>query len=297
MTTPSILSRIRPIEAANYSRLKCSFYGDPGVGKTRLACTFPKPILLIATEIGTDSVVGTPGVDVAPVETAADFWTCLDHAVGGKSQWGMNGKDLKFLGIGNFIGERYRSVVLDTATKLRKNSIRELFHSQGKEVPRSQPFLYAGKEWKDVWTQCSHDLQKMLAALLDIPRTNDICVVVNSHEQNLTHDDGSGSAMMEMLKPNISSAIGKSVADFLNAEVSYMGQLLIRDRMEEVEEKMGELSNFVKKKVGTEYVMRVGPDAIYRTKFRRPLTVTKELPQFIINPDYNSIVKVIKGEL
>jgi hypothetical protein len=44
-------------------------------------------------------------------------------------------------------------------------------------------------------------------------------------------------------------------------------------------------------------VLRVGPDATYRTKFRRPLTVERPLPDFISDPSYDKIVKVIRGEL
>lgn len=262
---------------------------------TRLSCTFPKPLLLIASEVGEDSVVGTPGVDVFPLEQTNELYPALDHVVNGKSQWVIETNGPKFLGLGNFTGNKYKTVVLDTATNLRKKRISELFKASGKDVPRSQPFLYAGKEWKDVWTQCSHDMQKLLSAILELPNSNDICVVINSHEANLTYDDGT-SANSEMLKPNISSAIGRSVADFLNAEVSYMGQLLIRDKIEDREEKMGEISNIVKAKVGTEYALRVGPDATYRTKFRRPLTVTKPLPDYITDPSFEKIIKVIKGE-
>lgn len=292
----SILDRIRPIEQTNYNRLKCSFYGDAGTGKTRLLATFPKPILLLATEVGTDSIVGTPGIDVAPIETAADYYACLDHVVDGKSQWTVDAKGCQFLGIGQFKGSKYRTIGLDTASKLRKNRIIELFKSQNKEVPRSQPFLYAGKEWKDVWQQCSYDLQKMLSTLLSIPDSNECCVVVNSHEANLTYSPEESNTTSEFLKPNISSAVGKAVADFLNAEVSYMGQMLIRDKFDIREEKMGELSNSVKVRIGAEYVMRVGPDAIYRTKFRQAPTVTKPLPDFLVNPTYDAIVRLIKGD-
>lgn len=298
--TSSILDRIRPIEQANYNRLKCSFYGDSGTGKTRLACTFPKPILLIATEVGTDSVVGTLGVDVAPSQCAADYWALLDHVKDGKSSWSFDGKLWKHHtdkeDNPSFVGDKYKTVVLDTASKLRRDRITELFALQGKEVPRSQPFLYAGKEWKDVWQQCSYDMSKMLSAILDIPRIHECCIVVNSHEANLTYNSEDSDKSSEMLKPNISSAIGKAVADFLNAEVSYMGQLLIRDKFEMGVEKMGDIESPVKVKTGTEYVMRVGPDAVYRTKFRRPLTVTKPLPDFITNVTYEGIIKVIKGE-
>jgi hypothetical protein len=265
--------------------------------------------LLIATEVGTDSIVGVPGIDVANIETASDYYRCLEHAVSGRSQWGfskvVNSQDkgnsfkeqLKFLGMGSFTGERYRTIVLDTATKLRKNRIVELFAAQGKEVPASKPFLYASKEWKDVWIQCSHDLMKMLQAILDIPRSNELSIVINSHEVNLTHDEGTSPAMSEFLKPNISSAIGKSVSDFLNAEVSYMGQTVIRDKTETQQQMMGDISIPTKVKVGTEYVLRVGPDPIYRTKFRRSINITTPLPDFIVDPTYEKILKVIKGEM
>ena len=197
-------------------------------------------------------MVGTPGVDVFPLELTSELWPALDHATGGKSQWSFDGKQWKFLGMGQFVGDRYKTIVLDTATRLRRNRIAELFKSQGREVPRSQPFLYAGKEWKDVWTQCSHDMQKLLGGILSVSDSCEICTVINSHEANLTYDDGS-TTQSEMLRPNVSSAIGRSVADFLNAEVTHMGQMLIRDRMEEREEKMGELSSTKLVKVGTEY--------------------------------------------
>lgn len=296
-TLSSILDKIRPIEQSNYNRLKWSVYGDIGVGKSRFSCTFPKPLLLIAVEKGTDSVVGTPGIDVSPLDSTGDLFPLLDHAVDGKSQWSYDGKEWKFLGIGKFQGDKYRTIVLDTATKLKRNRITEIFASMGKEVPRVLPPQYAGKEWKDVWTQTSADMQKLLGAVLSVPDNNDLCVVINCHEANLTYDKDEGnSSTSEFLKPNISSAVGKAVAEFMNAEVSYLGQMLIRDKYEEREEKMGDVSNTVKVRTASEYVMRIGPDAVYRTKFRRPLTVTKPLPDFIIDPNFEKIIKIIKGE-
>lgn len=297
----SILSRIRPIEEINTNRLKCSFYGDIGTGKTRLASSFPKPILLIAAEIGTDSITGIPGIDVAPITGGQDFWAALDHAISGKSQWGVSdshGNAWKFLGIGQFRGESYKTVVLDTATKLRKITIDEKWRAKGKDTPASKPPEFAGKEWKDVWGDTSQDMQKMLGRFISLPDSNDLCVVVNSHEANLTFTPEEPSeSTSQFLKPNVSSAIGKSVAEFLNAEASYVGQMLIRDKYEDRIEKLGDLENKSRVRVGSEYVMRVGPDAIYRTKFRRSPMITTPLPDYVPNPTYQEIVKLIKGEM
>lgn len=296
----SILDKIKSIEQTNYNRLKCSWYGEAGTGKTRISCTFPKPLILIASEVGTDSIGNIPGIDLFPLANTEDIFPLIDHIVSGKSSWSQLDSGWKQHRDSNgrllFIGDKYRSSVLDTATKMKKTRTIELFSALGKEMPVKTPLpQYANKEWKDVWTQCSSDMQKMLGALLSVSDNYDICTVVNSHEANMTYDDGSTTSS-DFLKPNISSDIGKAVSNFLNAEVSYMGQMLIRDKFEEREEKQGDISLPIRVKVGSEYVMRIGPDAVYRTKFRRPLSVTKPLPDFLANPSYDLIVKIIKGE-
>lgn len=289
-----VLSRITPIPETNAKRMTCSFYGVPGTGKTRLACTFPKPLLLIATETGTDSVVGTHGVDVAPMTSTSDLSELLDHATTGRSCWDWNGKAWAHLGVGNFTGRKYATVVLDTATKMRTMRIREQFAAMGREVPRAQPFLYADKIWKEVWNQTADDMKKFLGGVLAIPSMFEMCSVINSHEANLTHDDGGSGS--DILKPNVASAIGRSVSEFLNAEASYVGQLLIRETYEVQKSGEGIAEMEVKVKTGTEYVMRIGPDAVYRTKFRRPITVTSPLPDFLVNPTYERMLSVIRGE-
>jgi GTPase SAR1 family protein len=60
-------------ESTNYKFL---FYGESGVGKTRLASTFPDPIYL-DTEKGLASVVKP--VDFVPIESARQAWQVLDE--------------------------------------------------------------------------------------------------------------------------------------------------------------------------------------------------------------------------
>lgn len=43
--------------------MKISVYGRPKTGKTRLSSTFPKPLLILGTEDGTESIKKVEGID------------------------------------------------------------------------------------------------------------------------------------------------------------------------------------------------------------------------------------------
>ena len=52
----SVMSRIVPVSEITHETVRMSLYGGPKTGKTRFACTFPKPLLIMGTEEGTASV-------------------------------------------------------------------------------------------------------------------------------------------------------------------------------------------------------------------------------------------------
>ena len=73
----SVLSEAVPIEELPDSWIKLLVYGNNGVGKTTLACTFPKPLLLVSFEPavtgGARSVRRVPGISYIKVtETAKE---------------------------------------------------------------------------------------------------------------------------------------------------------------------------------------------------------------------------------
>jgi hypothetical protein len=188
-------------------------------------------------------------------------------------------------------GNHYKTVVLDTATKLRDMRLGEL--TGKKEVLIQKGW---GAATREQYMQCAFEMKKMLGPLLDLPRTKELNVIIISQEANLTHDDGGAGAGSEILRPNVASAVGKSVADFISAECDYIGQCVIRERTQEKEVTMGSITSKVMERIGVEYAMRVGPHDLYRTKFRRSLEVTSPLPDFLPNPAYDSVVKLIRGE-
>lgn len=270
------VDRIAPIKSTNVGRLKFALYGVPKTGKTRFACSFPKPLLLIGAEDGTASVVGTPGVDFVQLRSSSEF----SEIVAGPLAEG-----------------RYKSVVLDTASKMRDMRTNELFEAMGMDTPpEKKPFLYADAAWKAVWTQCAKDMKDLLRQVLDLPRVMDLNVVVISQEQNLNELTQSDS---DLVRPVIGSALGRSVCEWLHAECDYIGQMLIREQVVvndvPVEVSGKKSTQQVKQRTGRkEYCMRVATDGVYQAGFRLPAgrALTEE---FITNPSYDKVLKLLQG--
>ncbi len=273
----SVLSRIAPVKKTSVGRLKVSVYGLPKCGKTRFACTFPKPMLLIGAEDGTDSVQGVEGVDFVQLQHTQEMFDIIELLKTGK----------------------YASCAVDTATKLRDMRISEI-KGLGKTVIQKS-FGFAGRE---EWMQCSADLKEIFAALLDIPRTQDLNVVVIAQEGNRGKED-SGSE--ELLRPQIGGAVGKALGDFIDAECSYICQALIREQITRTIKTVGSKvvggktiggrQLVVEEKTGKkEYCIRIGPHESYITGFRIGMDRTSDIPDYIVDPSYSKIVAIIKGE-
>lgn len=269
--TGKVVDRIRPVTTTGLDRLKVAIFGNTKTGKTRLACTFPKPLLIIGTEDGTDSVVGSKGVEFVQIERS---------------------EELLELTNGQVASGRWASVVLDNGTKLRDLRIAELWKAKGGVIPNKKPFLYADSEWKEVWTQCSQDMRDLMGPLLDLPRKVTLNVIVIAQEQDFTSDN---AVQSEVIKPVIGSALGKAVCGWLHAECSYLLHTFIREQTVEKSVALG--NETVKQTVKTgkkEFCLRVGPHEVYWTGFRQHLGAP-ELPEYIISPTYEKILKLIKG--
>lgn len=267
----SVLSRIAPVRAVSVDRQKWALYGQPKTGKTRFACSFKKPLLLIGAEDGTASVAGVKGVEFVQVFGLGE----VDELV----------REARNSG-------RWATVVVDTLSKLRDIRINELFKLRGGAIPDKKPFMFAGSEWKDVWTQTGKDLRDSLRPLLDAPRVMDVNVIVISQEANLVYDDGQGGAGSTILKPSMGSAVGKSLAEWLHAECDYIGQTLIRNQTTELK-----IEGMEPQQVQTgvkEYCLRVMPDGVYQAGFRLPEGRVLQ-DEFIVNPSYAKVCALIKG--
>lgn len=262
-----VLERIAPIKQSNIGRLKMAVYGCPKTGKTRLACTFPKRLLIIGAEDGTASVVGSRDVDFVQLKSTDEFGEVVSEVLTG----------------------RWRTVVVDTATKLRDMRIAEILGLS--EAPTQKGFGFAKREQ---WMQCSQNLKDMLRPLLDAPRVMDLNVVVIAQEQNFTSEDG--AAQSDLVRPSVGSALGKSVCDWLHAECDYVCQTLIREETQaQSMDVAGEVMVTQVRTGRKQYCLRVGPHEVYQTGFRLPGGRTIE-EEFIVNPSYAKIAALIEGK-
>lgn len=269
----SVLQRIAPVKPTALGHMKVAVYGGPGTGKTRLACSFPKPMLLIGTEDGTASVAGVKGLEFVMLQSTDE----LTELVEGPIRAG-----------------KYASVGLDNGTKFREMRITELFATMGvKEIPERKPFLYADPVWKSVWTNTGQDLRNLWRPLLDLPRVMPLNVIFIAQEQNLYEESGSS----ELIKPKVGSALGKSLCDWLHAECDYVAQTMIRAQVRERPVMVnGRQTGTKQEQTGKkEYCLRVGPHEVYQAKFRLPEGRTVE-QEVIVNPSYEKIAALIRGD-
>jgi hypothetical protein len=94
-------------------------------------------------------------------------------------------------------------------------------------------------------------------------------------------------AIEDQLDPNIGARLMPSLASAVNGAMSVIGNTFIRevysgtggDKIREVQ-----------------YCMRVGPHAYYTTKVRKPFHSKLVIPEFIVNPTFDRLMAIAKGE-
>ncbi len=263
-----VLSRIRSVATQPLGALKFNIYGDGKTGKTRFACTFPKPLLLIGTEDGTKSVIGTKGVDFVQVETVEEFVQLVAHA-----------RD-----------KSYRTVVLDTAGGLQDMILKE--HLGLDEIPVAKTWgLTDQQNWGVVGMQFGERMRQLFGLCTDSPGRQGAHVVVIAHERTFEPKD---KTQVHLVK--IGSALTPKAAQWLNSACDYVCQMYKRPEVRTVRATDGAFEGQeVTERTGrTEYVMRTGPSDLYMTGFRVPIGVV--LPDDVPDPNYEKVLAVVEGK-
>lgn len=240
-------------------------YGRSGTGKTTLAASFPKPILLLdVKDEGTDSVVDVKGIKVFDVTSFEDFELAYYHIE-------RNPK-------------KYKTIIIDTVSQVQQLAIKELMDNKKTMSGRSAGDW--GSMKKRDWGDVSAMMKEWLINYRDLSSLG-LQVVFIAQDRSFNFDDEVDDE--SSVVPEIGPALMPSVMRVLNAAVQMIGNTFIRER-------------FIKKEVGgkikrtskLEYCLKVGPDPVYITKIRKPRSI--EPPKLIVDPSYEDIVNVIKGE-
>lgn len=230
-------------------------YGRSGTGKTTLASTFPKPILLLdIREKGTDSVANVKNLRVGSI-----------------TQWSEFEEVYWYLSKGD---HPYKTVVIDQISQLQDLAINHAMKEDGKDPEKDSIS-------KRNWGQAAGLMKTWLLNYRDLI-DNGIHVVFLAHDRvSSGDDDGSGE---DQIDPVVGARVMPSVGSFLNGAVKIIGNTFIQETFQIVN----------KRRVrSVEYGMRIGPHAYFTTKTRSPVGIAA--PDVIVDPSYDKLVAVMQG--
>lgn len=270
-TGGSVLDRVAPMEIQE-TGLKMNLYGESGSGKTTLCGTFPGPILWLVCSGGVGSgelrSLDTPEhrkkIKVANIEKSMDVMELALHY-----------RDLP----------DFNSIIMDHASGLQHLILAETLGLSSNQLPTQ---LSWGTATQEQWGVVAMQMKEMLRSLLNMTRQH-VVIVAQQREFEATKD-GESIAM-----PHVGSAVSPSVLGWLNPACDYIAQTFKRPNMEEIEIDIAgtKVKQWVATK-GVQYCLRTAPHATFTTKFRVPKG--HPLPDDIVDPDFNKIMKVINGK-
>lgn len=232
------------------------FYGESGTGKTTVAASYPKPILLLdLKEQGTETIKKVPNVKVLTIESWKEYEDVY---------WELE------------VDKYYKTVIHDQVSALQAIGIDHIREEEDME-PND---LFSRRNWG----QLSGLMQTWLLNHRNLAQKGKNVVFI-AHQRTFGGEDESED---EQMTPRIGARLSPSVESFLNGAVSVIGNTFIRERWIQLDPKKPKKTREVK------YCLRIGPHGSFRTKIRKP--PEGELPDVIVNPTYEKIMRLSSGE-
>ncbi len=262
-----VLSRITNIGFQN-TGIKMLIYGKSGTGKTSLWGSFPGPILAVICSGGTkpgelrtlDAPEFHAKVKTVTLEASSELREIVDH--------------IKQT-------EAFKTIVLDHASGFQDLTLREILGVD--ELPAQKSWGMASQQQ---YGQSTLMCKGSFRALLSLD-----CNVIIIAQERVFGDESNS----EITAPNIGAALTPAVTSWLNPACDYVVQTFIRAKMETTTTSIrGKQETSQVRGAGFEFCLRTAPHDVYLTKFRMPKGKVK-LPEVIVDPSYEKILKLIKG--
>lgn len=259
--TESVIDRIVDVSEVE-GGLSMSIYGTSGSGKTRLAATFPKPILFIGAERGTKSIKHEKDVKFVRLTETDELGELTDYIVRGGFATG----------------------VLDTASSLQDMMLKEILGLE--DIPVHKTW---GMASRDQYGQCSIQMKERLRALLNLSEFGDTNIVIIAQEKNFNDEHTS-----EIIMPTVGSFLMPSVKGWLDPACDCIVQCFKREEVvtKKLQLGKGKVKTTSVRTGRVEYCLRTGPHSVYTTKFR--VTRGTELPNVIVDPTFAKIQEIIE---
>ena len=227
-----IEDRITPIKEVK-GGTTALIYGRSGTGKTTLAGTFPKPLLLVDVgERGGDSVSDIEGVSTIKIDDWDDFESLYRYIEDNP--------------------KKFKTIVVDALHTLQDCCLKKVLDMENKEWGQQVTIKNYG--------QIGNMMKKWLLSYRDL-RDDNLNIVFLAHDRIIEADEDDEN---NQIIPEVGPRLTPAVSSFVLGAVNVVGNTFIREETT----KKG-----LKKKTRIEYCLRLGPNKFYSTKIRSPKDV------------------------
>lgn len=217
-TAGSILGTAIPVADLREDWIKICLYGRNRVGKTTLACCFPKPLLLVSFEPsetgGAMSVTKVPGVSYLRISNKAliNPVTRTKEKIWGSQKALMLAAELRH-------NNPYKTVVVDTATSYQDLILQEIMGLS--DVPE---MLSWGMVSEEQYRDRSSKTREALRPFLDL--TCNVVVCAQEKDHNPPKDRSQSKLTRGMQLDSFFAAdLGGATVKWLHDACGYIGQL------------------------------------------------------------------------
>lgn len=270
----SLLSLAKPVNELENQWIKLCTYGENRVGKTTLACQFEKPLILIAMEPnqtgGAVSVRKIPGIDYIRITSSKDG--------------NQLARELR--------GSHYKTAVIDSATSYQDIILTEIMG-----LEQAPEMLAWGIVSMDQYRERSEKTRECLRPFLNL----EMNVIVTAKQRDHNRQDKSKPKILGglELESYFAADLGGATTGWLHDACDYICRLYIEKETKEVETKMtiGGKEKVSKSVQETGKLVR-RLQTMYHPNFAGGFRsdTPNMVPEFIQDPNYAKIMKVIRGE-
>jgi len=270
--TGDIFDQIQPIEFDDY--LKMNLYGKSGTGKTSLWSSFPGPILGIITS-GSNKSGELRSISKATIKKNRI------------EQFPLQDPDqIREIVKAQRDSGRFKTLVVDHISSLQDQVLKSVLGLD--EAPTQ---LSWGLATQQQYGTLAHRMKDYMRDLLGLENCNIVFVA-----QERVFEPNNEDSELDLL-PYVASAVSPSIVGWLNPAVDYICETFIQAKTAEKTIKVaGKTKTKTIRLSGVEYCLRTGPSEVYTTKFRKPHDSGIDLPEYIVDPTYDKIMKLIQGE-
>ncbi len=167
----------------------------------------------------------------------------------------------------------YVSVIIDHITNLQKVMLWWIMKKEANWDPLKDLDMPSKRDYGGL----SQMMQRWLLDFRNLPMN-----VLFIAQENASDDDE-----LESDVPTVFPQVTKSVRGIIGGAVDFIGHTYVRETVKDVNGKQTK---------STKFCMRLGPNSKYTTKIRLPVGLDKQAPAAIVNPTFEAVQKIMRGE-